>query len=99
MNYTELIIGLLAGSAPSIIPIFSRTKKDSDQVLFELVKVLRTEIDRVRAQVEDTEKELAQVKESYVKLQNEYDTLLKKYNQLKNDFINYKNKKNDFSNN
>lgn len=92
MDYKEMLIGFAAGTIPGLIPLFKRTKRESDAILLELIQVLRGEIERVRKQVEQTEEELKEVKNSYAKLQEEYDTLLKKYNQLKADFTNYKNK-------
>ncbi len=92
MDYKEMLIGFIAGTVPGVVPLFRRTKKDSDAILLELIQVLRAEIERVRIKADKTDIELTEVKDAYQKLQNEYDALLKKYNQLKTDFTNYKNK-------
>jgi archaellum component FlaC len=98
-DYKEIILGFIAGTIPSLIPLLKRSKKDQDAAMLKLIEVLQAEIERVRKQVEATENQLVEVKENYAKLQNEYDILLKKYNQLKNEFNTYKKTRDDISNN
>lgn len=89
MNMSDTIIGLIIGFVINLIPRFTRTKKENDELLLGLIKSLQSEVERMHV-------DLAKVRKEYdLKLQNvqtEYSQLLIKYNQLKKDFQEYKTK-------
>jgi hypothetical protein len=88
MDITEAAFGFITGIVSSLVPRFFRSKKENDEFLLELVKTLRSEVERMHL-------ELGKVREEYdsrlKSVQAEYNQLLSKYNTLKKDFQDYKN--------
>lgn len=90
MDYIEAIVGFAGGVLSGIISKKFRSKSEHDEFLLELIKTLRSEVDRMHKELETVRKEYDN---KILRMQREYNDLLDKYNQLKKDLQNHKENK------
>lgn len=73
-----------------LVQHFWLTKKEKNDTLIELVKVLETHIKNMGVRVDSIQKELDDYREKYFKLKGEYTDLKDKYFSMKAEFTKMK---------